>query len=153
MSSEEQPWYANGLRFECTRCGRCCRGAGNVWLSDDEIRALASHFGEDEKAFRRRATRRVGKRGTVLRDQRNQDCLFYDRASGCTVYEQRPQQCRTYPFWRGNLVDRETWAAEGRSCPGLDDGPVHPVEKIEASLANDGLPNPGAHRAGQGRSD
>ncbi len=136
-----EPWYRDGLRFECTRCGRCCRGAGNVWLSDEEIRALAAHCEEDEETFRARATRRAGKRGVVLRAQRNQDCLFYDRSRGCTVYELRPRQCRTYPFWRANLADRETWEAEGRSCPGLGDGPLHTREAIDALANDDGIPN------------
>jgi len=140
--SEHDPWYREGLRFECTRCGRCCRGAGNVWVSEEEIDALAAHLGEDPAAFRARATRRAGKRGVVLRDRRNQDCLFYDRGSGCTVYAARPRQCRSYPFWRGHLVDREAWEAEAGHCPGLGDGPLYAREVIEARAAHDGLPDP-----------
>ncbi|MDP6977763.1 MAG: YkgJ family cysteine cluster protein [Myxococcota bacterium] len=141
MSASQSPWYRDGLRFECTRCGRCCRGAGNVWLSEDEIHALAEHLGEDEAAFRERATRRAGRLGVVLREKRNRDCLFHDPKVGCTVYPVRPRQCDAYPFWRANLVDRETWAKEALSCPGLGDGPLYSRETVEATAANDGLPD------------
>ncbi len=140
MSPAAPPWYRDGLRFECTRCGRCCRGAGNVWVSEADIRALADHLGEEEATFRERATRRAGRLGVALRDKRNRDCLFYNAKTGCTVYPVRPRQCDTYPFWRANLIDRETWSEEGRSCPGLGDGPLCSRETIDAAAANDGLP-------------
>lgn len=28
------------------------------------------------------------------------ECIFYDRESnGCKIYEARPLQCKTFPFW------------------------------------------------------
>jgi Fe-S-cluster containining protein len=30
-------WFKDGLRFECQRCGRCCRGEpGVVWVNKQE---------------------------------------------------------------------------------------------------------------------
>ena len=144
MSNElEQPWFHAGLRFECTRCGRCCRGAGNVWVSDEEIETLAkiSEIAIDE--FRRTHVKRSGRRGLVLSQKRNQDCIFWDDSLGCRVYAARPQQCRTYPFWKANLQSPEGWNAEKRSCPGVGEGDLHSRENIESMLANDGIP---AHR-------
>lgn len=38
-----EPWYADGLRFECTRCGHCCTGEpGTVRVYEEEIGTLAS---------------------------------------------------------------------------------------------------------------
>ena len=35
-------WYHEGLRFECTQCGKCCSGApGFVWVDDGEVAAMA----------------------------------------------------------------------------------------------------------------
>ena len=45
-------WYREGLRFGCTRCGNCCRGAGNVWADDGEIAVLAAALQMDEAEFR-----------------------------------------------------------------------------------------------------
>ena len=143
LTEVEDPWYREGLRFECTRCGRCCRGAGNVWISDDEIEALAKRLELSDEGFRGEYTRRAGRRGIVLGQKRNQDCVFWDDRRGCTVYEDRPRQCRSYPFWSANVVSQEAWAEESASCPGIGDGPLRPAEEIARIAADDGIP---AHR-------
>ena len=39
-------WYRDGLRFECTQCGKCCTGApGYVWLTIPEIYRIAEFLG------------------------------------------------------------------------------------------------------------
>ena len=135
-----EPWYRDGLRFRCTRCGNCCRGAGNVWVAEDEIEDLARANDMEADSFRAAFTRRAGRGGLVLRQKRIQDCVFWDADSGCTVYDARPRQCRTYPFWRGLVYSEESWRAEARSCPGIDQGELHAASEIEATAANDGIP-------------
>jgi Fe-S-cluster containining protein len=142
MSHEPiQPWFREGLRFECTRCGRCCRGPGNVWLSDSEIEALAKATATDIDEFRRTHVKRSGRKGLVLSQKRNQDCIFWDDAQGCGVYENRPRQCQTYPFWKANLQSRSAWEAERQSCPGVGEGALHSREQIESMLTDDGIPD------------
>ena len=75
MSDDRNPWYREGLRFRCTRCGNCCRGAGNVWASDDEIAALAERLELSDADVRNRYTRRAG-RGVALRQARPFAPLF-----------------------------------------------------------------------------
>mgnify|MGYP006294009427 CR=1 FL=1 len=136
----DEPWYREGLRFACTQCGRCCTGEpGNVWISEEEIVTLAARLGIDEAAFRRRYTVERRK-GISLTEKSNNDCVFYQRDHGCTVYEDRPRQCRTWPFWRCNLGEPEDWRLAGEECPGVDRGPVHDAEAIRRIAADDGLP-------------
>lgn len=138
----QRRWYQDGLRFACTRCGNCCGGApGYCWVSDGEIAQLALRLGMSEPAFRRRYTRHVPGRGISLTEKTNFDCVFFERGRGCTVYEDRPQQCRTWPFWRSNLSNRDQWALASEGCPGMDQGPLHDVASIDATSANDGLPS------------
>jgi len=133
-------WYREGLRFTCTRCGNCCGGGpGYVWVSEDEIAALAERLGMDESAFRRRYTRKL-KRGVSLVEKANYDCVFYDARKGCTVYRQRPRQCRTWPFWRTNLESPVDWEYAAEGCPGMDRGRLHDAATIAATAAEDGLP-------------
>ncbi|MCA9080037.1 MAG: YkgJ family cysteine cluster protein, partial [Planctomycetaceae bacterium] len=41
----ELPWYHAGLPFSCTQCGDCCTGSpGFVWVTEDDIRAIAEHL-------------------------------------------------------------------------------------------------------------
>lgn len=136
-------WYHEGLRFRCTRCGNCCRGAGNVWVSDDEIGALASLLEMSPDEFRTVYTRQVRRKGTALRQKRNQDCVFFSAEQGCQVYDRRPKQCSSYPFWSANVHLRENWDAEAAACPGIDTGPLYPAAEISATAADDGVP---AHR-------
>lgn len=140
FDDEDLPWYNDGLRFECTQCGRCCRGPGNVWVTDDEIEVLAAQMERSAEDFRASYVKRAGRRGLVLAQKRNQDCVFWDERDGCQVYSARPRQCLTYPFWRANLTSDREWKSERRSCPGIDEGPLYGREAINASLENDGIP-------------
>lgn len=143
---DQQPWYHNGLRFHCFRCGRCCTGKpGHVWVSGEEVRRLAARLETSVAAFRSRYTRRVtinGKRHTSLTEKPNYDCVFFDPAQGCVVYEDRPRQCRVWPFWRSVVASRQTWADEAENCLGMNHGRRYTAEEIQRLAAGgDGLPD------------
>lgn len=123
-------WYRDGLRFSCTRCGHCCTGApGYVWVNEEEIAAIAQHLDESVAMIRAVYTRALaGERS--LREKANGDCVFYDRTNGCTIYPVRPRQCRTWPFWKSNVLTPETWAQTCRICPGSGQGELISAEEI-----------------------
>ena len=131
-------WYADGLRFSCTMCGNCCTGpAGYVLVSAEEAGALARRLGLTRAAFLDRYTRltRYGLSLNEVETEHGLDCVFLDRekVSGkavCGVYEDRPAQCRTWPFWPSNLKSERSWREAGRTCPGLNVGRLYPVEQI-----------------------
>lgn len=131
------PWYVGGLAFTCCRCGRCCAGPeeGYVWVTPGEIVTLARALGETPEDFRRKYTRKVGSR-ISLRENDKRDCVFLSRdAKGlslCRLYECRPMQCRTWPFWPGNLVTAESWIFAQQRCPGVNQGQLFSLEEIEA---------------------
>ncbi|HWE38686.1 MAG TPA: YkgJ family cysteine cluster protein [Isosphaeraceae bacterium] len=130
MAQSNTPWYRDGLAFECTRCGACCTGApGYVWVDSGEIDRLAAQLGLDVAAFVRRYVRQVGDRLSLI-ERPNGDCVFWDRESGCMVYEARPEQCRTWPFWPMNIANRAAWRRVGRRCPGVDQGPLYTIDQI-----------------------
>jgi len=133
------PWYRDGLRFACTGCGNCCRGAGTVRVSDAEIGALARRLDVRDAEFRAIYTRRLRGGELSLRELANRDCVFYDReARGCRVYEDRPRQCRSWPFWATVLHSPERWGEEAEDCPGMNRGPLHDAETITRSSSRDG---------------
>ena len=69
-----EPWYAAGLRFQCTGCGNCCTGApGHVWVNQAEIEALAAHLGTTIDEFEARYVRPVGIRRSLV-EFPNGDC-------------------------------------------------------------------------------
>ena len=132
------PWYVGGLAFECTQCGRCCAGPeeGYVWVSEDDITAIANHLGILEGEMHRRYVRKVGRRYTLIERAGNRDCIFLDTqpdgSRRCRIYSVRPVQCRTWPFWPSNLTSPEAWAAAGLRCRGINRGGLIEFDEIEA---------------------
>jgi Fe-S-cluster containining protein len=125
-----EPWYKDGLRFRCTRCGNCCTGApGFIWVNDEEIRAIAEHRGVPVEEFIAMYTK-VASRGRSLREKLNGDCVFYDKNAGCTIYPVRPRQCRTWPFWSSNVATEEAWEETCAVCPGSGKGDLISAEEI-----------------------
>ncbi len=131
--SSNQPWYQEGLRFECTQCGDCCTGApGYVWVNKEEIAELAKTLNMSPDEFERSYVRTIGIRKS-LKEFPNGDCVFFDNESRrCQVYSARPRQCRSWPFWDSNLKSPETWQATCEICPGSGRGRKHTVEQIES---------------------
>jgi len=130
-----QPWWNDGLRFACTRCGDCCSGnpGGAVWVNRQEVRALACRLMFTVAGFLKSFTRRIDGR-TSLRERPNGDCIFYDRAKGCTVYSDRPGQCRAWPFWKRTVASPEAWDHTCQVCPGSGQGQLFTADEITARL-------------------
>jgi Fe-S-cluster containining protein len=131
-------FYAEGLRFECTRCSRCCRHApGFVFLSLEDLRRLADAASVTPSEFVERYCREVGIAGfprLSLLEHANYDCILW-REGGCSLYEARPLQCRSFPFWSANLSSPASWAAVSADCPGVGQGRLHSAQEIERWLA------------------
>jgi hypothetical protein len=135
-NGDGQPWYQDGLKFKCTGCGDCCTGAeGFVWVNKQEIEALAAELGMDVAKFESRYVRQIGVRKS-LKEYRNGDCVFFDnKTRKCKVYQVRPRQCRTWPFWDSNLRSQEAWAETCRVCPGSGKGRLYQLEEIQEQAA------------------
>ena len=128
----EMLWYQDGLKFGCRQCGRCCIGEpGFVWVDEDEITAMAKRLGLRREAFLLNFVRQTGSRKSLI-ELPNGDCIFFDREiKGCKVYEQRPTQCKTWPFWNCNIDTPGSWKKTVKFCPGCNKGDLHPVDEIE----------------------
>lgn len=133
---KERVWYQDGLKFKCTECGSCCTGApGFVWVNKAEIEALAAAVKMDVAQFEATYVRQVGIRKSLI-ELPNGDCIFWNRKTrGCWVYEARPLQCRTWPFWESNVLSPAAWAAVCEACPGCERGKHFPREEIDALVA------------------
>ncbi|MEX0677230.1 MAG: YkgJ family cysteine cluster protein [Pirellulales bacterium] len=128
---DEKPWFEKGLRFQCTGCGDCCTGApGFVWVNREEIAALAKRLRLDTAEFERRYVHKVGVRKSLI-EYANGDCVLFDpNTRKCTVYDDRPRQCRTWPFWKSNVATKDSWDETCAVCPGSGKGQLHRVEDV-----------------------
>ncbi len=129
-------WYRDGLRFGCRQCGKCCSGApGYVWVTDEEVAAIAKELSLTKADFEKTFVRLVFGRKLSLGERDDGDCVLLDpKTRKCMVYESRPTQCRTWPFWEDNLQTPRNWKLAAKGCPGCDspDGKLYSLEEIEA---------------------
>lgn len=126
-------WYKDGLKFSCSGCGDCCTGApGFVWIDQSESQAMADAVGLAQEEFEDQYTRKIGARRS-LKEFSNGDCVFFDNQTRkCEVYDARPRQCKTWPFWDSNLRTPEDWERTCEECPGSGTGKLHQLNEIEA---------------------
>ena len=125
-----------GLCFECTQCGQCCTTRGEyafVYLNRSETVALARQVGLRLAEFKRRHTF-VDEDGWRQLGFAEGRCTFLDGEGRCGVYEARPAQCRTFPFWP-EFVDAGEWTEEVRDlCEGIGRGPRYTLPEAEQKM-------------------
>lgn len=115
--------------FECHRCGRCCtHGDGRVWLAPGEAERLAARLGRAPAAFRASHVATVpdpatGQLRETLRERPDGRCPLLEGANTCTVYEDRPEHCASFPYWPSVLGDAEGFRRAAEVCPGIRSEP------------------------------
>jgi len=105
----------------CEECGgRCCIGeSGYIWVTPAEITALSESLNLQRDEFITKYLSKIGYRYSLKELDFNNGfrCIFFDiDKKQCNVYENRPSQCRTFPFWdhfKNNIREVE------EECPGI----------------------------------
>ncbi len=130
-------FYADGIRFSCQGSGKCCASRGThgyVYLTLADRRRFATHLEITLGSFTRKFCAKTN--GYFHLKDPEADCQFLD-GKRCSVYEARPAQCRTWPFWPENM-NAKTWTNEMTTfCPGVGKGRLFSKSEIEALLAQD----------------
>ena len=128
-------FYKNGLYFECTVCGECCRhSGGKVEITPIEALIIASALDISPEEFLREYGHQEN--GSIeLIDNEDGHCIFLleDR---CSIYDSRPSQCRNFPFWPENLKSHYRWKQLRSFCPGIDQGELYFLETIRQKLSS-----------------
>jgi hypothetical protein len=125
--TENDIWWKEGLKFGCTSCGRCCQNEGEVWLDSDEFSDLSTHLKETPEATLEKYSEKSMSGWVKLKSQVSDDpkvndrCIFLgDDGKQCGIYEARPIQCRTYPFWPRLLSEPAEWEKEAVQPDSVD---------------------------------
>ena len=120
--SEEIKEKLSKRSFSCQRCSRCCRKEpGIVALTQNDFENARKNLNLSAKDFLEQCCREIYRDGEVfvgLKEKQNYDCIFWHNE--CIIYEDRPVQCRTFPFWPYLVEDDDAWKYEKNRCPGLD---------------------------------
>ncbi len=107
----------------CATCmGRCCTGeSGYIYVKRDEIEAIAKFLDLNVQDFAMKYLFKKGYKYSIKERKVDEsyECIFYDaQNNGCTIYDVRPTQCRTFPFWDYYKTRVEELKLE---CPGIID--------------------------------
>jgi len=114
LSVEELADAIESIGFECTRCGACCKGVEGeehtATVFPEEVRTLQDAGDYDFRDVARPTPFGLteGEEGPqgetfewALATDDCGDCTFYEEDDGvgaCTVHDDRPLICETYPF-------------------------------------------------------
>ncbi len=91
---------------KCVGCGKCCHCAP-IYLNGKDIKVMAFHLNMSIKDFKEKYTEAYpgGVGGSHFKKEN--PCAFLDENNKCTVYEARPDICRSYPLMKGARIPRE----------------------------------------------
>lgn len=108
----------------CSSCqGRCCTGeSGYIYVNKNEIEKIAELLNLDINKFVSKYLFKKGYKYSIKESVFNDshECIFYDRDSnGCKIYDARPLQCKTFPFWDYYKTRVKELVEE---CPGIREG-------------------------------
>jgi Fe-S-cluster containining protein len=94
---------------------------------------MAQHFNISTSAFTKKYCERYRGAWHLIEDSKNPDCMFLKNKS-CSIYEARPTQCRTWPFWP-EVMNSKSWAKDVVSfCPGVGKGKLISAEVINKNI-------------------
>lgn len=97
-------------------------------MTREEQERLASFLSMTLETFLKTYTVLIGRRRSLIGAGQ---CVFLDGVTNrCTVYDARPSQCRSFPFWERNLDSVEAWVETARQCEGIGRGNLIPVEAL-----------------------
>jgi Fe-S-cluster containining protein len=131
-SSTEKP--AN-LKFQCQKSGNCCTSAGQsgfIFLTEQDTSRLSKFLDQsvesfaDYGAFEFTRFSKGPAKVWFMKDS-HEVCRFLD-GKQCSVYEARPTQCRTWPYWPENM-NAKAWGEIAKFCPGIGKGDDKDAEK------------------------
>lgn len=134
-------WFddTDGLRFECTQCGACCKNPGVILFTPQDILRVSDFLDLTPEAFKERYLAFYDAGQWSIDVGPEQPCVFLDQEQRCSIQEVKPWQCSAYPFWYEIVDDVEGWYAEKERCEGIGQGKRHSPEEIRDWLAQDSL--------------
>jgi len=131
----KKKFWSDGIRFQCQGSGNCCvsrGGYGYVYLTKADRKAMAKQLGLSATSFTKQYCEQEA--GIwKLKSGPTDDCIFL-KDKRCGVYQGRPTQCRTWPFWP-EVLNAKVWSKEVSSfCPGVGKGKTWSPAEVEKQL-------------------
>ena len=104
----------------CKDCGgKCCIGEqGYIWVTKLEINEIAKLLNLSVEVFVSDYLKKIKYKYSIKEAlvDGSWECIFFDKQKGCQIYDKRPSQCKSYPFW--DYV-KQNIDKERENCPGI----------------------------------
>lgn len=109
----------NNFSFECTKCGKCCFGQGNVYFTKKDLNQIQNYLKIQDKNWGdfKKQFIDLEENGLYIH-QPKYKCFFLNKKNQCSIYPIRPLQCKSFPFWPSNFSSLERLKNLIKECPG-----------------------------------
>ena len=128
-------WWEAGVKFECQGSGKCCVSRGEygfVYMTTKDRQRMAKVMGLPLTKFTERFCAKTDGVSHLI-DGQGPECVFLVQGK-CSVYEGRPDQCRSWPFWP-EVMSAKRWKVDvAKFCPGVGKGRVWSADEIRGIL-------------------
>ena len=104
--------------FACQQSGNCCKASGYVYVTNDNINHMAKTLNISVDLFLKQFVINIDGWKVIASPTFRTNC-FLSSDQTCTVYDDRPTACKTYPNWPTIWESDETVIQESNQCPGL----------------------------------
>lgn len=120
-------------RFECQRCGDCCRNLlitlqGNyhvgLLLLPEELKLFPINSVSPMWAVNTKGRRRPGRPKTIFYQLNRNTCPHITKENTCRIYKHRPQVCRGYPL----TIHVNATASLDQRCKGCHKAQLYNIE-------------------------
>lgn len=126
--------------FDCRMCGICCEGKGGIVVSPTDLPRICTFLNLQAPEF-------IAQYGEYhnaklkIRTGADGFCVFFVQGKGCSVHPAKPDICRAWPFFKGNMVDADSFNMAKEFCAGIRAGADHAafVAEGRAYLREQGL--------------
>lgn len=130
------------LKFKCQNSGKCCvsRGeVGFVFLTQKDVFRLSVFLNKPVSDFAKQSLfdyTRFKKGRSLQWHLTNSEgpCQFLKNKK-CSIYEARPQQCRSWPFYPEHMTPK-AWAETAKFCPGIGKGPELSQDEVSKIIGD-----------------
>ncbi len=107
----------NKIQFKCKQCGKCC-GIGFIYLKRREAAVMAAGLKMPLREFKKKYTTFFLFLGRALKWREDGFCVFMS-GNKCSIYDIRPEQCRTWPYWKRITNNNHELKRAQKYCLGI----------------------------------
>tara|TARA_B100000029_G_scaffold482132_1_gene531825 strand:+ start:155 stop:595 length:441 start_codon:yes stop_codon:yes gene_type:complete len=135
----EEKIFTKGIKFKCQGSSKCCISRGNhgyVYLTDNDVKKISQQLKVSVKIFKKNYCEYTDNYLHLKEINKNGNCQFLNDKK-CSIYNVRPMQCRTWPFWNENMNAKSWNENVVNFCPGIGKGNIVNFEKIKKIIELD----------------